>query len=155
MEASAIQILVQTEKHVVRQNALTRKPTKPTVVVATYLVLKARLARTDRVRDVRLRVPMVKHAAKAERHAARFAVMMDVVRIPIIVAKVMYAPHANVPLDKPAVVLHAAIREKCVAVLEVAQHVAPEINTAMELDTAHHATQYATRTKHAAVRLDV
>jgi len=125
------------------------------VVVVAVLVPLMRLAKTELARVALLHVPKTNRAAKEERHAARSAVMMGVVRIPIIAEKVVHALHANVPLDKPAAVLIVAIREKNAVVLEVVQHVAPEINTAMELDTAHHATQYATRTKHAAVRLDV
>jgi hypothetical protein len=80
MEAFAIQILVQTEKHVVTHNALTCKQTMPiAVVVMQPLVLKERLAKTEFVQDALLHVPMGNHAAKAERHAARFAVKTHVV----------------------------------------------------------------------------
>jgi hypothetical protein len=123
------------------------------VVVVAVLVPLMRLVKTEFVRVALLHVPKTKHAAKAERHVARSAVMMDVVRIPIIAGKVVHALHANVPLDKPAVVLIVVIREKNAVVLEVVQHVAPEINTAMELDTVHRVTLCVFQTRNAAVLL--
>ena len=82
MEASAIQILVQTEKHVVIHNAWIYKQTPPiAVVVMQPLVLKERLAKTEFAQDALLRALMAKHAAKPERHAARFAVKTHVVHL--------------------------------------------------------------------------
>lgn len=82
MEAFAFQILAQTERHVVIHNALTCKQTMPiAVVVMQPLVPKERLAKMEFAQDVRLHVPMANHAAKAERHAARFAVKTHVVHL--------------------------------------------------------------------------
>ena len=82
MEAFAIQILVQTEKHVVIHNAWIYKQTPPiAVVVMQPLVLMVKLAKMEFVQDALLHVPMANHAAKAERHAARFAVKTHVVHL--------------------------------------------------------------------------
>jgi hypothetical protein len=124
------------------------------VVVVAVLVPLMRLAKTEFVQVALLHVPKTNRAAREERHAARFAVMMDVVQIPIFAEKMEHAPHANVPLDKPAAVLIVAIREKNAVVLEVVQHVAPEINTAMELDTVRCVTLCVFQTRNAAVLLD-
>jgi len=51
------------------------------VVVMRLLVLKERLVKMEFAQDVRLHVPMVNHAAKAERHAARFVVLTHVVHL--------------------------------------------------------------------------
>ena len=113
MEASAIQILVQTEKHVVIHNAWIYKQTPPiAVVVMQPLVLMVKLAKMEFVKDVRLYVPLANHAAKVERHAARFAVQTHVVLLANHVLMAC-APHASLPVlrDKPAAEDHVVMLE--------------------------------------------
>lgn len=153
MEAFAFQILVQTEKHVVRHNALTSRPTRTIAVIAEINALMTRLAKMEFAQDALLRVPKTKHAAKAERHAARFAVMMGVVRIPIIAEKVMCVSNANVRFrERLAAVVIVALSERFAVVLELTRHVAPQINIVMEMDIVRHVKpQYAPQNRNAAM----
>ena len=109
------------------RNAWTHKLTVPiAVVVVAVLVPLMRLAKTEFVQVALLHVPKTNRAAREERHAARFAVMMDVVPIPIFAEKMEHAPHANVRFrERPAVVLIVVIRERFAVVLATIDHVVP------------------------------
>lgn len=153
MEAFAIQVLVQTEKHVVRHTALTSRPTRTIAVIAEKNALMTRLAKMEFAQDALLHVLMTKHAAKPERHAARFAVMMVVVRIPIIAEKVMCVSNANVRFrERLAAVVIVVLSERFAVVLELTRHVAPQINIVMEMDIVRHVKlQYAPQNRNAAM----
>ena len=146
-----VQILVQTEKHVVRHNALTSRPTRTIAVIAEINALMTRLAKMEFAQDALLHVLMTKHAAKPERHAARFAVMMGVVRIPIIAEKVMCVSNANVRVrERLAVRAIVVLSERFAVVLELTRHVAPQINIVMEMDIVQVAKlQYALQNRNA------
>lgn len=146
-----VQMVAQTERHVVRHNALTSRPTRTIAVIAEINALMTRLAKTDHVQDALLRVLMTKHAAKEERHAARFVAMMHVVRIPIIAEKVMCVSNANVRFrERLAAVVIVALSERFAVVLELTRHVAPQINIVMEMDIVRHVKpQYAPQNRNA------
>ena len=82
------------------------------VVVMQPLVLKERLVKMEFAQDVRLHVTMVNHAAKAERHAAKFVAKTHVVLLANHVL-MECAPHASHPVlrDKPAVEDHVVMLE--------------------------------------------
>ena len=145
--------VAQTERHVAIRNAWTRKQTKPiAVVVVAVLVLMMSLAKMDLVQVALLRAPKTKLAAKAERHAARFAAMTGAVRIPIIAEQAAGAWNANAPFpERPAAAASVAPPEQYAVAPGTARHVAPRINTVTGMDVARLAKpQCATQTRHAA-----
>ena len=117
-----------------------------------HLVPKERLAKTDLAQNALLRAPRANHAAKAERHAARFAAMMGAVRIPIIAEQAAGAWNANVQFpERPAAAASVAPPEQYAVAPGTARHVAPRINTVTGMDIARLAKlQCATQTRHAA-----
>ena len=97
--------------------------------------------------DVRLHVHLANHAAKAERHAARFVVKTHVAHQGKHV-KTECVPHAihHALLDKPAVEDHVAMLEGYAVLIPVV----PLINSA-KTDIVQHAVQCAIQTRHAAM----
>jgi hypothetical protein len=101
------------------------------------LVLKDRLAKMEFAQNALLRAPRAKHAAKAERHAARFAAMTGAARIPIIAEKAAGAWNANVQFpERPAATASVATPERFAVALGTTRHVAPRINTVTGMDVA-------------------